>query len=68
MLDTATTTSIAGMESNLELLDNGSSSNNYSPNNWSTYAPVLLYNAMNSLMSATNQTSIPDLSPNLSRV
>lgn len=69
-----TTRTTSGMDSNVELLDNGNSNyNNYTPNNnnnnnWSTYAPVLLYNAMNSLMSATNQTSIPDFSHNLSRM
>lgn len=77
MLDTETETrtrTTSGMDSNVELLDNGSSNyNNYTPNNnnnnnWSTYAPVLLYNAMNSLMSASNQTSIPDFSHNLSRM
>jgi len=46
-----------------ELLDNNNNGNDisYSWSNWSTYAPAMLFNAMNSVMAVANQTPLPDL-------
>lgn len=62
-----------------ELQDNNNASDSgiYSWSNWSTYAPTILYSAMNSIMAVANQTPLPDfnqdfrqnsLTYNLSRV
>ncbi|TDG49789.1 hypothetical protein AWZ03_003777 [Drosophila navojoa] len=54
------------MDNNDELMDSS-----YTWSNWSTYAPALLYTALNSVLLEGNQTPStkqPDLSYNLSRI
>ncbi|XP_062124331.1 tachykinin-like peptides receptor 99D isoform X1 [Drosophila sulfurigaster albostrigata] len=57
--------------------DHGNGDISYSWSNWSTLAPAIIYNAMNSVMAVANQTPLPDfnqdfrhnsLTYNLSRV
>jgi len=43
-----------------ELQDNNNGIDSSSWSNWSTYAPTILYNAMNSVMAVANQTPLPD--------